>query len=83
MDSSNNGNARQRELDREIDRYREAASSALGQLEWIVGYLHKIHKPQIASVLDRNRKQIVKDPGPRIARASRRWGPMQRLSRAP
>jgi hypothetical protein len=44
MDSrSNNGNARQRELDREIDRYREAAISALGQLEWIVEYIHKIH----------------------------------------
>lgn len=61
MDSSNNGDARQRELDREIDRYREAASSALGQLEWIVRYLEKIHKSQIARVLDRNRKQIVKD----------------------
>jgi hypothetical protein len=62
MDSrSNNGDARQRELDREIDRYREAASSALGQLEWIVRYLDKIHKSQIAKALDRNRKQIVKD----------------------
>jgi hypothetical protein len=61
MDSSNNRDARQRELDREIDRYREAASSALGQLEWIVRYLDKIHKSQIARALDRNRKQIVKD----------------------
>ena len=35
--------------------------SALGQLEWMVGYLYKIHKPQIARGLDRNRKQIVED----------------------
>ena len=65
MDSSSNGNARKRELDREIDRYREAASAALGQLEWIVGYLHQIRKPQIARTLDRNRKQILKDVGAR------------------
>jgi hypothetical protein len=64
MDSrSNNCNARQRELDREIDRYREAAISALGQLEWIVEYLHKTHKPQIARALERNPKQILKDLG--------------------
>ena len=62
MDSrSNNRNARQRELDREIDRYKEAAFSALGQLEWVVGYLQKIHKPQIARALERNRKQIIED----------------------
>jgi hypothetical protein len=62
MDSRNdNGNARQRELDREIDRNREAADSALGQLEWTVGYLHKIRKAEIARALDRNRKQILKD----------------------
>jgi hypothetical protein len=36
-----NGNDRERELDREIDRYREASLSALGQLEWVVGYLYK------------------------------------------
>jgi hypothetical protein len=54
-------NDRLGELDDEIERYREATASALGQLEWIVEYLHKIHKPQIARALDRNRKQIVKD----------------------
>jgi hypothetical protein len=57
MDSSGNGD-RQRVLDREIERYREASVSALDQLEWVVGYLNKIHKPQIARALDRNRKQI-------------------------
>jgi hypothetical protein len=62
MDSRNrNGNARQQELDREIDRYREAAVSALGQLEWIVGYLHKIRKPEIARALERNRRQIIEE----------------------
>ena len=62
MDSRNrNGNARQRELDREIDHYKEAAISALGQLEWIVGYLHKIRRSEIARALDRNRKQIIED----------------------
>jgi hypothetical protein len=62
MDSRNrNGNARQRELDWEIDHYREAAISALGQLEWIVGYLHKIKRPEIARALDRNRRQIIEE----------------------
>jgi hypothetical protein len=60
MDSSGNGNNRDRELDREIERYREASDSALDQLEWVVGYLHKIRKPEIASALDRNRKEILK-----------------------
>jgi hypothetical protein len=60
---SNNGNDRQPRLDAEIERYQEAADSALGQLEWIVGYLHEIRKPEIARALDRNRKQILKDMG--------------------
>jgi hypothetical protein len=59
MDSAGNGDA-QRALDREIVRYREASVAALGQLEWVVGYLNKIHKRQIATVLDRNRRQILK-----------------------
>ena len=62
MDSrTRNGNARQRELDWEIDHYREAAISALGQLEWIVGYLHKIKRSEIARALDRNRRQIIEE----------------------
>ena len=60
MESTGNGKERQRELDREVERYREASDAALGQLEWVVGYLNKIHKPQIAGALDRNRKQILK-----------------------
>jgi hypothetical protein len=60
---SRNGNRNRRlqELDDEIERYREATDSALGQLEWIVGYLHKIQKGGIATALDRNRKQIIEE----------------------
>jgi hypothetical protein len=58
---NNYRNDRLGELDDEIERYREAAASALGQLEWIVGYLHKIRKDQIARALDRNRKQIIEE----------------------
>jgi hypothetical protein len=62
IDSRNNSRSdRQRELDDEIQRYREAAVSALGQLEWIVGYLHKIKKDEIARALDRNRRKIIQD----------------------
>lgn len=68
MDSrSTNGSDRRHQLDLEIERYREAAVSALGQLEWIVGYLHQIHKPEVALALDRNRKQILKEVGGRGA----------------
>jgi hypothetical protein len=58
---NNNRNDRLLELDDEIERYREATASALGQLEWIVGYLHKIRKSQIAKALDLNRKQITEE----------------------
>jgi hypothetical protein len=46
--------------DRERERYRLAATVALEQLEWAVGYLHRLRKSEIASALDRNRKQIAK-----------------------
>jgi hypothetical protein len=59
--SSNNGNDRLRELDNEIERYREAAETALAQLEWIVGYLHEIRRGNIARAVDRNRKQIIEE----------------------
>ena len=55
------GDRRLRDLDEEIERYQEAADSALGQLEWIVEYLHKIRKPGIARALDRNRRQIIEE----------------------
>jgi hypothetical protein len=43
----------------EIERYRQAAISTLEQLEWIIGYLRKILKPELAEALERNRKQII------------------------
>jgi hypothetical protein len=50
---------REHEREREIERYRQAAIHALAQLEWVVGYLHKIHKMRLATAVDRNRKQIL------------------------
>ena len=54
-----NGARRERQADREIERYREAANQALDQLEWCVDYLYRLRKPQIARVVARNRKQIL------------------------
>jgi hypothetical protein len=48
-----------RDRDREIERYRQAAISTLEQLEWIIGYLRKILKPELAEALERNQKQII------------------------
>jgi hypothetical protein len=56
MDSPESGRD---DRDREIERYRQAALHALRQLEWIVGYLHKLRKSDLAKALDRNRKQIL------------------------
>jgi hypothetical protein len=59
MDSREaNRDERRRGLDREIERYREAATSTLEQLEWVVGYLYTIRKPELARSLERNRRQI-------------------------
>jgi hypothetical protein len=55
-DEKRNGD---RNHDDDIGRYRQAAVSTLEQLEWVVGYLHKIHKPELAQAVDRNRKQII------------------------
>jgi hypothetical protein len=49
-----------RDLEREIERYREAVELALDQLEWCVDYLYRIRKPDIARALARNRSQIMK-----------------------
>jgi hypothetical protein len=50
---------RERELDREIERYRADATPALEQLELIVAYLYKIRKPELVRAVDRNRKRIL------------------------
>jgi protein-tyrosine phosphatase len=47
------------ELDREIERYREAATVALEQLQWVINYLHGIKKNKLAQGLDRNRIHII------------------------
>lgn len=49
----------ERDLDREIERYREAANVALDQLDWCIHYLYRVRKAEIARVLERNRKQIL------------------------
>ena len=65
MDSRRrNHDDRSRELDREIERYREAAAAALDQLQWAINYLHRIKKGSIAGRLERNRSQIVKQVKP-------------------
>ena len=56
--ASRESDDRQRVLDREIERYRDAATAALEQLEWSVGYLHRIHKDKLANALERNRREI-------------------------
>jgi hypothetical protein len=48
-----------RMTDREIERYRQAALDALGQLEWCVEYLYKQRKANIARVISRNRQKII------------------------
>jgi hypothetical protein len=42
----------------EAQRYREAAEQTLGQLDWVIAYLYKIKKPEIAKALLRNRQHI-------------------------
>jgi hypothetical protein len=60
MDSrETNGGDRRRAMDRDIERYREAALHALDQLEWCIDYLNRVRKPDIARALARNRKQIL------------------------
>lgn len=61
--SSLESDDRQRDLDAEVERYREAATAALEQLEWSVGYLREIRKPELANALDRNRRQIAERMG--------------------
>jgi hypothetical protein len=48
-----------RDLDREIERYRQAAWDALDQLDWCINYLHRIRKDSIAKGIERNRLRIM------------------------
>jgi hypothetical protein len=42
----------------EVERYRQAAEDALGQLDWCIGYLHGIHRERISAQLAKNRAYI-------------------------
>jgi hypothetical protein len=42
----------------DAERYREAAEAALDQLDWCIGYLHRIRKSPLADALARNRSEI-------------------------
>jgi hypothetical protein len=45
--------------ERELERYREAATRALDQLEWCIDYLYRVRKPHIARAIAHNRTQIL------------------------
>jgi hypothetical protein len=45
----------------EAERYRRAAEEALQQLDWCIGYLHGIHKPQLSTRLAKNREYIKRN----------------------
>ena len=42
----------------DAERYREAAEATLEQLDWCIGYLHRIRKSALAEALARNRSEI-------------------------
>jgi hypothetical protein len=58
-----NGNEQDREVDRETERYRQAAVRALDQLEWCIDYFYGLRKTELARALARNRKQIIERAG--------------------
>jgi hypothetical protein len=50
--------ARIRELEEELERYRQASEDALQQLDWCIGYMHGSGKRGIAKALSHNRAYI-------------------------
>jgi hypothetical protein len=48
----------------EVERYRRAAEETLDQIEWCIGYLYRIRKPEIARAVERNRSSIRRRMGP-------------------
>ena len=50
--------AKNDDRDEDLERYRQAAEDALGQLDWCIGYLHGIKKVDISRALARNRAHI-------------------------
>jgi hypothetical protein len=53
-----NEDGSQRDRDRDVERYRQAAEDALQQLDWCIGYLHGIRKVQVSRALAKNRSYI-------------------------
>jgi site-specific recombinase XerC len=51
-------NARIRELEHEVERFRRASDDALQQLDWCIGYLHGSGKKGIARSLSKSRSYI-------------------------
>ncbi len=49
------GEARIRELEDEVERFRRASEDALQQLDWCIGYMHGSGKKGIAKSLAKNR----------------------------
>jgi hypothetical protein len=58
MAQDNDGSRRDRDQDREVERYRQAAEDALQQLDWCIGYLHGIRKLEVSKALAKNRSYI-------------------------
>jgi hypothetical protein len=52
-----------RELRQEGERYRQAATEALGQVQWCIEYLYGQRKAEVARVLARNRSTIIERAG--------------------
>ena len=50
--------ARIRELEAEIERYRQASEDALQPLDWCIGYMHGSGKRGLARSLSKNRAYI-------------------------
>jgi hypothetical protein len=58
MAQNEDGSRDDRERDRDVERYRQAAEDALQQLDWCIGYLHGIRKVQVSRALAKNRSFI-------------------------
>ena len=53
----------ERDLDRlreDLSRYRAASEAALGELDWVIGYLDRNRRAALAQELRRNRDSIVR-----------------------
>lgn len=51
-------NGQMRALEADVERYRQASTDALQQLDWCIGYFHGCGKRRLARTLARNRSHI-------------------------